>query len=49
MDREFIDLEGPGHIMFAKGGNGSFHFGAVQGQRDCRVEDFADAERVQFS
>jgi len=48
-DREFIDLEGPGHIAFAKGGNGSFHFGAVQGQLDCRVEEFAEEQRIQFS
>ncbi|MDP2883776.1 MAG: hypothetical protein Q8P51_01985 [Ignavibacteria bacterium] len=32
-DRELIDLEGPGQITFAKGGNGSFHFGAVHGER----------------
>ena len=48
-DQDFIDLEGPGHITFAKGGNGSFHFGAVQGQLDCRLEESADGQRVHFS
>lgn len=48
-DREFIDLEGPGHITFAEGGNGSFHFGAVQGQLDCGVEKLAEGQRVEFS
>ena len=48
-DREFIDLEGPGHITFAKGSNGSFHFGAVQGELDCRVEELTDGLRVHFS
>lgn len=48
-DHEFIDLEGPGHITFAKGGNGSFHFGAVQGYLDCRVEELTEGQRVQFS
>lgn len=48
-DHEFIYLEGPGHITFAKGGNGSFHFGAVQGYLDCRVEELAEGQRVQFS
>lgn len=48
-DQEFIDLEGPGHITFAKGGNGSFHFGAVEGQLDCRLEESPDGQRVHFS
>jgi hypothetical protein len=48
-DREFIDLEGPAHITFAKGGNGSFHFGAVQCQLDCRLEESLEGQRVAFS
>ena len=48
-DRDFIDLEGPGFITFSKGGNGEFHFGAVHGQLDCRVENFADGQHIEFS
>src|SRR5438128_1294874 len=48
-DQEFVDLEGPGLITFAKGGNGSFHFGAVECQLDCRLEASPDGERVHFS
>jgi len=48
-DQEFIDLEGPGHITFAKGGNGSFHFGAVECQLDCRLAESPDGQRVEFS
>ena len=48
-DREFIDLEDPGHITFAKGGNGSFHFGAVECGLDCRLEDSPAGQRVEFT
>src|SRR4051794_17990672 len=48
-DQEFVDLEGPGHVTFTKGGNGSFHFGAVKCQIDSRLEDSADAQRIAFT
>ena len=48
-DQEYIDLEGPGHITLSKGGKGSFHFGAVQAQLDCSLEESGDVQRVQFS
>ena len=48
-DQEFIDLEGPGHITFAKGGSGSFHFGAVECGLDYRLENSPDGPRVEFS
>ena len=48
-DRDFIDLEGPGYIGFSKGGNGEFHFGAVHGELDYRVEEFREESRVEFS
>jgi hypothetical protein len=48
-DREFIDLEGPGYIRFSRGGNGEFHFGAVHGELDCRVEQLRGESRVEFS
>ena len=48
-DQEFIDLEGSGHITLGKSGGGSFHFGAVECQLDCRLEESPDGQRVQFS
>ena len=48
-DRDFIDLEGRGYITFSKGGNGEFHFGALHGHLDCRVENFADGQHIEFS
>lgn len=34
-DREFIDLLGPGYIVFDDEGDGEFRFGAVTGILDC--------------
>ncbi len=48
-DRDYIDLEGPGFIKFAKGGNGHFRFGAVQGDLDFRIESYAETMRIEFS
>jgi hypothetical protein len=48
-DKDYIDLEGPGFIKFDKGGKGHFRFGAVQGDLDCRVENYAETERIEFS
>jgi len=48
-DKDYVDLEGPGFIKFDKGGNGHFRFGAVQGDLDCRVENYAGTERIEFS
>jgi hypothetical protein len=38
-DQEFIDLEGPGHITFTRGGGGELHFGAVNVTLDWRLDD----------
>lgn len=48
-DKGYIDLEGPGFIKFDKAGNGHFRFGAVQGDLDCRVENYAETKRIEFS
>ncbi len=48
-DKDYIDLEGPGFIKFDKGGNGHFRFGAVQGDLDCRVENYAEIERIEMA
>ena len=37
-DQDFVDLVEPGHITIRRDGSGSFQFGAVQGEMDCRVE-----------
>jgi len=44
-DQDFVDMEVLGHFTFAKDGRGSFQFGLVQGDMDCRVRD----DRVEFS
>ena len=48
-DKDYIDLEGPGFIKFAKGGNGHFRFGTAQGDLDCRIETYAETKRIEFS
>lgn len=37
-DQDFVDLVVPGHVTIRKDGTGSFQFGAVQGEMDCRIE-----------
>jgi hypothetical protein len=39
LDQDFVDLVVPGNITIRKDGTGSFQFGAVQGEMDCRVEE----------
>jgi len=48
-DQEFIDLEGPGYIKIDKTDGGNFRFGAVQGDLDCRIETYANSQRIEFS
>ena len=48
-DQDFIDLVGQGHITLKRGNRGSFHFGAVDCELDCRIEKFGSAELIQFS
>ncbi|MCI0748542.1 MAG: hypothetical protein L0Y58_24300 [Verrucomicrobia subdivision 3 bacterium] len=45
-DQEFIDLEEPGFIVFAKNGRGEMKFGAVSLQLDWDKEDKG---RIAFS
>jgi hypothetical protein len=35
-DQDFVDMDGPGHISFGADRSGSFQFGMVQGQMDCK-------------
>ncbi len=48
-DRDFIDMEVPGHITFQKDGLGLFQFGAVQGEIDHRLEKINGLERLEFT
>ena len=48
-DQDFVDLVAPRHFMIRKDGVGSFQFGAVQGEMDCRVERVGDQTVLSFS
>lgn len=48
-DQDFVDLVVPGHIRIRRDGSGSFQFGAVQGEMDCRLEKSADNTILGFS
>ena len=48
-DRDFIDLVAPGHLTVNPNGTGTFAFGAIEAQIDCRIENLADQERLVFS
>lgn len=48
-DRDFIDLVAPGHLEVIPGGTGTFAFGEVEAEIDCRIEKLADQERLAFS
>ena len=36
-DQDYVDMEVPAHITFGSGRSGSFQFGLVQAQMDCRA------------
>jgi hypothetical protein len=48
-DQDFVDLVAPGHIAVKSDGSGSFAFGAVEADIDCRMERIGEAERFGFS
>lgn len=47
-DQDYVDMDAPGHFTFGPGGAGSFQFGMVQGQMDCRA-DTRQSHRVDFT
>ena len=47
-DQDFVDLEVPGHFTFEANRMGSFQFGLVQGEMDCRF-DGKPPGRVEFT
>ncbi len=46
-DQDYVDMEGPGHIIFEKDGAGGFHFGCVDASVDWRYA--ASNDRVDFT
>jgi hypothetical protein len=48
-DKDYIDMVAPGHITIGKDGTGTFQFGAVEAEVDCRVESIGGVERLEFS
>lgn len=47
-DQDYVNMEVPGHITFGTGRSGSFQFGLVQGQMDCRTDRRQD-QRIEFT
>ena len=48
-DQNFIDLVAPGHLTVKPDGTGTFAFGAIEAEIDCRIETPEDKERLMFS
>ena len=48
-DADYINLVVPGYIRIDRDGHGFMQFGAVEADLDCRVEDAADIERLEFT
>ncbi len=47
-DQDYVDMEVPGRITFEKNKSGSFQFGMVQGEMDCRI-DKRQGQRIDFT
>ena len=47
-DRDYVDMDVRGHITFGAGPSGSFQFGMVQGQMDCKLDNRQNS-RVEFT
>jgi hypothetical protein len=48
-DQDYVDMEVPGHITFVSGRSGSFQFGLVQAQIDCRINAATDPPLIEFT
>lgn len=48
-DQDFIDMVMPGYISFDDKDSGEFHFGAVHGFIDYRIEPYGESQRLEFS
>lgn len=38
-DEEYMDTSGPAKLKIGTGGSGSIHFGAVEAELDCKMDD----------
>lgn len=47
-DQDYVDMDVPGHFTFGSGRSGSFQFGMVQGQMDCRPA-YPSVQRMEFT
>lgn len=47
-DQDYVDMEVPGNISFGTGHSGSFQFGLVQAQMDCRINKLRTS-RIEFT
>ncbi len=48
-ERDFIDLVAPGRLTVKRNGTGTFAFGAIEAEIDCRIEKVDGHERLAFS
>ncbi len=48
-DRDFIDLVAPGHLTIKANGRGTFAFGAIEAELDCRDDKAGHDVRLSFS
>ncbi len=48
-DQDYIDMVMPGYIAFDDTDSGEFHFEAVHGFMDDRIEPYGKAEHLEFS
>ena len=48
-DKDFIDMIVPGCLTISNDGTGTFQFGAVSGEMDCRSEIIEQTEFLSFS
>jgi hypothetical protein len=47
-DQDYVDMDVPGHVTFGDRGSGSFQFGMVQGQMDCKPAG-PSSQRIEFT
>ncbi|UUZ67084.1 hypothetical protein LP416_19420 [Polaromonas sp. P2-4] len=47
-DQDYVDMDVSGHVTFGAGRSGSFQFGLVQGQMDCKI-DKRQGLRIEFT
>lgn len=45
-DQDYVDMEAPGRFTFKTSKSGSFQFGLIQAEMDCRI---ARQQRIEFT